>query len=549
MLVPRDAVTLEIHWQRLIAIMDEVDLATVRTSFSTIVGESRDFACIMTDTKGASLCQSSLSPPNFCVVLPRTSRHLLARFQIDTLQDGDVLVTNDPWLGTGHLPDYVIMTPVFFHGKVIGFIGTVAHLADVGGHIGDIEATDVFTEGMRIPPSKLYCAGLPNAQLHEMISANCRVPDLVLGDLGAIIGTHRVGARYIREFLDDYSMPDLAELAGQIHSVSEAAIRQAILALPDGKWEFGLNIDGYIDQVHLHATVEVRGSDVFVDYKGTSHQVKHAAINCTFNTTFASTMYPFKCALVPRLPNNEGIFRPIHVTAPAGSILNCTEPSAVKARAKTTNNINQVLFGALWEIFGDHAQAGSGSIWPIGVSGTAEGYGLFSVSVLPHGGRGSLKELDGMGPIAFPHNSAVTPTEVLEMKAPILIMKKALRLDSAGPGRCRGGLGQVIVIKSIASGPVRLRLRPDKLSCAPPGLAGGQQGRLGEVWINGRKIERFPVIQFMPGDVCELFLPGGAGFGYVNERDPDLVRRDVGCGYVSRLAALEQYGVRVEGDL
>lgn len=540
----RDPITLEIQWQRLIAIMDEVDLATVRTSFSTIVGESRDFACIMTDTKGASLCQSSFSPPNFCVVLPRTARHLLARFQLDTLQDGDVLVTNDPWLGTGHLPDYVIMTPVFLNGTAIGFIGTVAHLADVGGHPGDIEASDVFTEGMRIPPSKLYIAGIPNSQLNEMIAANCRVPDLVLGDLGAIVGTHRVGARYLKEFLDDYSLPDLVDLADEIHGMSEAAIRKGILALPDGKWEFGLNIDGYIDLVHLHATVEVCGSDIFVDYTGTSNQVEHAAINCTFNTTFASTMYPFKCALVPRIPNNEGLFRPIHVTAPEGSILNCTDPSAVKARAKTTNNISQVLFGALWAIFGDHAQAGSGSIWPISFSGTAEGYGQFSVSMLPHGGRGSLKALDGMVPIAFPHNSAVTSTEVMEVKAPILVMKKALRMDSAGPGRRRGGLGQVIVIKSIAKVPIKLRLRPDKLTCAPPGLAGGQSGQVGEILLNSKKIERFPIIQFMPGEVCELFLPGGAGFGKVSDREPERVRCDVENGYISVQAALEQYGIQ-----
>ena len=545
MVGPRDPITLEIQWQRLIAIMDEVDLATVRTSFSTIVGESRDFACIMTDSNGASLCQSSFSPPNFCVVLPRTSRHLLARFPLESLQEGDVLVTNDPWLGTGHLPDYVVMTPVFWHGKAIGFMGTVAHLADVGGHLGDIEATDVFTEGMRIPPAKLYIAGQPNAQLHEMIAANCRVPDLVLGDLGAIVGTHRAGTRYLKEFLDDYAMPDLVDLAAEIHGLSEAAIRKGIADLPDGKWEFGLNNDGYVNQVHLHAIIEVRGSDVYVDYTGTSPQVWHAAINCTFNTTFASTIYPFKCALVPRIPNNEGLFRPIHVTAPEGSILNCKFPAPVKARAKTTNNINQVLFGALWPIFGEHAQAGSGSIWPFGFSGTAGGFGRFSVSMLPHGGRGSLRELDGMIPIAFPHNSAVTPTEVMEMKAPILIMKKALRQDSAGPGRRRGGLGQVITFKSIAKGPINLRIRPDKLICAPSGLAGGQPGQVGEIWLNGEKIERFPIFKFMPGEVCELLLPGGAGFGPVSERDPDLVRTDMKNGYISVQAALEQYGIQI----
>ena len=526
--------------------MDEVDLATVRTSFSTIVGESRDFACILTDAEGASLCQSSFSPPNFCVVLPRTSRHLLCRFPLDSLHDGDVLVTNDPWLGTGHLPDYVVMTPVFWQDKVVAFIGTVAHLADVGGHPGDIEATDVFTEGLRIPPSKLYMAGEPNAQLHELIAANCRVPDMVLGDLGAIVGTHRVGTRRLYEFLADYEMPDLLDLSTEIHTLSEAAIRKGIEALPDGKWEFGLDIDGYVNQVHLHATVEIRGSDVYVDYTGTSPQVGHAALNCTFNTTFASTMYPSKCALVPRIPNNEGLFRPIHVTAPEGCILNCLFPAPVQARAKTTNNMNQVLFGALWPIFGEHAQAGSGSIWPFVAVGEEEGYGRFSVSMLPHGGRGALKNLDGMIPIAFPHNSSVTPTEVMEIQSPILVMKKAFRIDSAGAGRRRGGVGQAIVIKSIATKTMTVKLRPDKMFCAPPGLAGGQPGVVGQVMLNGAVIEKFPPLPFHPGDEVRMMLPGAGGFGHVSEREPERVYEDVEHGYVTPQAAREIYGVEVE---
>ena len=195
-----DPITLEIQWQRLIAMMDEVDNAVVRTSFSTIVGESRDFAVIMTDQQGASLCQSRWSPPNFCVVLPRTSRHILDRFPIETLREGDVLATNDAWLGTGHLPDYVVLTPLFYAGKVVAFTGIVAHLADVGGHAGDIEAVDVYQEGLRLPPCKLYEAGEENRLLFEIIANNSRAPDLVLGDLRAIAGAGAMAARRLNEF-------------------------------------------------------------------------------------------------------------------------------------------------------------------------------------------------------------------------------------------------------------------------------------------------------------------------------------------------------------
>jgi len=537
-----DSITLEIQWQRLIALMDEVDNAVVRTSFSTIVGESRDFAVILTDHQGASLCQSSWSPPNFCVVLPRTSRHILSRFPIETLREGDVLVTNDAWLGTGHLPDYVVLTPLFFAGKVVAFTGIVAHLADVGGHAGDIEAVDVFQEGLRLPPCKLYEAGEENRLLFEIIANNSRAPELVLGDLRAIAGAGSMAARRLNEFMLDYELPDLRSLSRTIHTVSERAIRSRIAELPDGRYEFGLDIDGYIEPVHLHATIDIRGSDVFVDYTGSSPQTRRAAINCTFNTTYASTMYPFKCALVPEIPNNEGLFRPIHVSAPEGSLLNCTFPAPVKARAKTTNNMNQVLFGALWPIFGQHAQAGSGSIWPFKFFGDEPPYGRFAIHCLPHGGRGAMRELDGMLPIAFPHNSTVTPTEILELRAPILIEKKELLPDSGGPGRRRGGLGQEIVVRSIAQAPMTMLLRPDKMLFNPPGLDGGRPGTVGRVFLNGEPLTRFPALEFHPGDELRLVLPGGGGFGPVAEREPGLIEHDLEMGYITAEAAERDYG-------
>jgi len=538
-----DPISLEIQWQRLIAIMDEVDNATVRTSFSTIVGESRDFACILVDQDGVSLCQSSLSPPNFCVVLPRTSKVLLENFPIETLREGDVLCTNDPWIGTGHLPDYVVITPVFHKGKLVAFMGTVAHLADVGGHAGDIEAPDVFTEGVRIPPAKLYEAGKENEMLFEIIGQNCRVPNLVLGDLRAIVGTHQIGSKRLQEFLNDYERKDLIDLSKEILERSETLIRQKISALPDGKYEFGLDIDGYIDIVHLHATVEIRGSDIYVDYTGTSPQTAKAAINCVYNTTYASTLYPFKCALVPGIPNNEGLFRPVHVSAPEGSILNCTFPHPVQARAKTTININQVLFGAVWPILGEYAQAGSGSIWPFSVSGEAEGYGRFSVHVLPHGGRGAMRDLDGLVPIAFPHNSSVTPIEIMEIQAPLLIKHKELLANSAGVGKQRGGMGQRMTFKNIGSSSYSARVRPDKIFCAPPGIQGGQNGKTGEVHFNGEVQERFPIFEFEPGDEIEMRMPGGAGFGSVKERSKAQILQDVQLGYISKETALSVYGL------
>ena len=540
-----DSVTLEIQWQRLISIMDEIDNATVRTSFSTIVGESRDFACILVDQAGYSLCQSSFSPPDFCVILPRTTRKILEIFPVNTLHEGDVLVTNDAWLAAGHLPDYVVITPIFWRGKVVAFMGTIAHVSDVGGHRGDIEGYDVYSEGLRMPPCKLYEAGQPNELAFKIIGNNCRVPDMVLGDLRAIVGTHQIGARRLHEFLADYDMAGLVELSKVIHNRSEMLMRERIEALPDGIHEFGLDIDGYIDLVHLHATVEIRGSDIYVDYSGTSAQTRKGAINCVYNVTYSGTMYPFKCALVPQVPNNDGLFRPIHVSAPEGCILNCTFPHPVRARAKVTNNINQVLFGAVWPILGDHAQAGSGSIWPFVVGGDEEGYGRYSVHILPHGGRGAMREMDGMIPIAFPHNSSVTPTEIMETQAPILILHKEYLPDSAGPGRQRGGIGQRMTFKSIAQETMTARIRPDKMFCEPPGLNGGAPGRVGHVRLNGELITRFPPLELEPGDEVELRMPGGGGFGPVSERRRESILSDLELGHITPTGARRDYGLEI----
>jgi N-methylhydantoinase B len=543
-----DPITLEIQWQRLISLMDEIDDATVRTSFSTIVGESRDFACILVNQDGYSVCQSSFSPPDFCVILPRTTRHILTRIPKESLVDGDVLVTNDAWLGAGHLPDYVVITPVFWKGEVVAFVGTIAHLADTGGHPGDIESYDVFSEGLRLPPCKLYEGGEPNALVFDVIEGNCRVPDLVLGDLRAIVGTHRLGANRVREFLRDYDLDDMRLLSDTIHDSSEGLMRQRIQELPDGIHEFGLDIDGYIDLVHLHATVEIRGADIYVDYTGTSDQTRNGSINCVYNVTYSSTLYPFKCALASRIPNNEGLFRPIHVTAPKGCILNCEFPFPVRARAKTTNNINQVLFGAVWPILGEHAQAGSGSIWPFSVRGDEEGFGNFSVHILPHGGRGAMQTMDGMIPIAFPHNSSVTPVEIMEVRSPVLIKQKEYLPDSAGPGQYRGGTGQLMTFQSIAQTTLTARVRPDKMFCAPPGLSGGEPGRVGTVRVNGNSIERFPPIPLEYGDEIELRMPGGGGFGPVSERPTEAVLADYRRGYITREGALRDYGVDVAGE-
>lgn len=540
-----DPITLDILWQRLISIMNEVDQIVVRTTFSTILRESRDFACILTDARGSSLCQSVWSTATFSAVYPRTAKVLLQRFPPETLKEGDVLATNDPWIGTGHLPDYILLTPVFWKGKVVACLGTVSHMSDVGGHPAEIEGYDVFSEGLCMPPFKLYEGGKENELAFEIIGKNCRVPDLLLGDLRAMAGAAKIGAERFREFLVDYEMDDIEILAHEILTRSEELMRKRIADLPDGVYKYGLDIDGYIDIVHLHTKVEVRGSDIYIDYTGSSPQTRKASINSSYNSTLAASMYPFKCALAPDIPNNEGLFRPIHMFAPEGSILNATFPVAVKARAKTINNMNQVLFGALWPIFGERAQASNGAIWPLVLMGDDDEFGHFLVDMLPHGGRGALLTMDGMIPVSYPENSTITPCEVIETKAPIRFAKKELRADSGGPGRRRGGVGQVIIFEHVGSEPIIFNLTPDRITTLPQGLNGGQPGKIGEVYINGERTLLFPPIHLNPGDVVELHIAGGGGFGPVEEREPERMLFDLEMGYITLQGAREEYGFDV----
>jgi N-methylhydantoinase B len=539
-----DPLTLDLLWQRLITVMNEVDQIIVRTTFSTILSEGRDFACILTDAEARSLCQSTWSTATFTKVYPRTAKVLLERFPVETLREGDVLATNDPWIGTGHLPDYILLRPVFWRGRVVAFLGTVSHMSDVGGHLAEIESPDVWSEGLCMPPFKLYQGGMENELAFSIMEANCRVPDLLLGDLRAMAGAARIGAQRLTAMLDDYEF-DFAALAAEILGRSDELMRRRIAELPDGVYEYGLDIDGYVQTAHLHVAVHVRDSEIHVDYAGSSPQRRDAAINSAFNSTYATSMYPFKCALAPETPNNEGLFRAIHVSAPAGSILNATFPAPVKARAKTTNNINQVLFGALWPIMGERVQASGGGIWPLVLMGHDPVLGRFLVDMLPHGGRGGMPGLDGMLPVSYPENSTITPCEVLESQAPVLFHRKELWPDSGGPGRHRGGLGQVIVFEHFGSEEMVFNLTPDRITTRPQGLAGGSPGLSGHAFVNGNEIHAFPPIRLQPRDVVELQLGGGGGFGPVSERDPDAVQRDVRLGYVTAPHAQDAYGVDV----
>jgi N-methylhydantoinase B len=538
-----DPVTLEIQWNRLITIMNETDMTLVRTSFSTIVGEGRDFACILVDEKGHALAQSTFSSTGFTVMLPRAVRSMLERFPPHTLREGDILITNDPWIGAGHLPDMIIITPVFRAGKPIAYVATAAHVIDIGGRLGYFESRDIFEEGLQIPPCKLQDQGELNPIVMGFIERNVRVPDQVLGDVHAIVAAETVGAQRLVEFMDDYGLADLRTLGHEIHSRSEAAMRSAIASMPDGEWSASVTTDGYTEPVTIAARVKIDGDSILLDFTGTSPETYSGAINCTLNATLGDCLIALKSVFAPDIPNNEGLFWPVTVEVPKGSILNCTYGVPVRGRSVTSVHSHEAIYAVLAPLAPERAQAGSGTFWGILVNCRWPDGRWTSASLLPNGGKGALHNKDGLATIAFPTNHTITATEIFENRVPIRIERKELTTDSAGPGRYRGGMGQTITLVNATDAAVTVTIRPNNVRYPPPGLLGGHDGPLGYWTLNAARIEgNTRLLDIVKGDELSCHLPGGGGFYPPEERERESIRRDIEEGRVSPEAARAAYG-------
>lgn len=538
--VPIDPVTLEIQWNRLITIMNETDTTLVRTSFSTIVGEGRDFACILVDEKGHALTQSTFSSTGFTVMLPRAVRSMLEHFPPETLSDGDILITNDPWIGAGHLPDVIVVRPVFRGGQPVAYIATAAHVADIGGRIGYFESRDIFEEGLQIPPSKLQEAGKLNPLLMSILERNVRTPDQVLGDIHAIIAAENVGARRLIEFMDDYDLNDLKQLAHEIHSRSEAAMRAAIRSMPDGEWTSSVTTDGYEDPVTIQARIKIDGDNILLDFDGTSPETHKGAINCTLNATLGDCLIALKSVFAPEIPNNEGLFWPINVEAPLGCILNCRRGVPVRGRSVTSVHSHEAIYKVLAHLAPERAQAGSGTFWGVMVSCRWPDGRWTRAHLLPNGGKGALHHKDGLATVAFPTNHTITATEIFENRVPLRIEVKELMEDSAGAGKFRGGMGQKITMVNDADAAVVVTIRPNNVRFRAPGLLGGHDGPLGYWTLNGESIEgNNRLLDLEKGDELCCYIPGGGGFYPPEERDSHLVAQDVAEGRVSAKAAKE----------
>ena len=531
-----DAITLEVLWTRIISIVDEAAKAIVRTSFSTLSNEANDFACVLTDARGYALAQNTGSIPSFIATLPATVRHFLEKMGPDGLAPGDVLITNNPWMGTGHLSDVCVVKPIFAGGRLVAFSSTTSHMPDIGGRVRAIEAREVFEEGLHIPLAKLIRAGEPDRTLMELIRANVRTPDQTLGDIWAQVGANELMERRVLRLLEDYRLPSLEGFGDEIFDRSERAMRQAIAAVPDGTYRYGFRTDGADAPLDFAVAVTVAGDTVTADFEGTS-PAQPRAINCVLAYTYAMTAYAIRCALLPSLPNNEGMYRPVAVKAPEGCILNPRFPAAVVSRAVTGHYVPALVLGALHQVIPDRVMAAAGSpLWAVTLSGARDDGKTYTTVLFFNGGMGATPAKDGEHALSWPSNISSTPVEVAERHGPLLFHYKRLRTGSGGSGAFRGGLGQDILIESLSERPVLASFMAERTRFAAPGLAGGADGGIGDVRINGRRVDNRRQHVLARGDRVLVSTPGGGGYGPARSRARRLAARDRALGYVGKRA-------------
>ena len=510
---PFDAVTLEVIWRRMISAADEAAKTIQRTSFSTLVNESNDFACVVTDADGHSLVQNTESIPSFNACLPVTVQHFLTTIGRENMNPGDVYICNDPWVATGHLNDVTVAKPIFNGGKLAAFAASTAHAPDIGGKVRSVVPKEVFEEGFQIPAMKLMDRGEVDATLIKLFRAQVRTPDQTEGDLWAqVTGLNLIEAR-VTELMEEYALPDLTAFGEEIQGRSERAMRAAMLDVPDGRYEAEFDTDGFEHPLHYQVAITVKGDRIHVDFTGTNAQIPRA-INCTMTYTFAMVSYALKCALLPDVPNNDGIFRCMEVFAPEGTIVNPTRPVSVGGRMATGHYVPALIFQALAPVLPDKVMAACGSpLWSIIQTGIDNRGRTYANTLFFNGGLGALPTKPGESCYSWPSNISNVPVELVERNTPLFVRNKSLREGTGGEGIHKGGEGQEVVFENESDTPIGVIFMAERLKFPAKGLEGGEPGGLGQVLVDGEPADVRADHLLTKGQTITIRTPGGGGYG------------------------------------
>jgi N-methylhydantoinase B len=531
---------LEVLRGRLQSIVDEAGTALLRTAFSNGVREAHDFACAVMTSDGHTVVQSQQSIPAFIGTMTHTWRAMKQHYPaFENLKSGDVLATNDPWWGTGQLNDITIIEPIFDDEALIGFAGVVAHHTDVGGrgHVG--AGTQVFEEGFRLPVLKLATATGIDSTVVEIISANVRLPNELLGDLSAMLNASAVMNRQLAILTREVGGEQMRRLCDELEMRSERYMRRVITALPDGQYQ--ASMESRRDMTapfSIQLTLTVAGDQILMDFAGSSDQVDEG-INSCYSYSYAYAMYGCKCLLAPDLPFNDGLLRPVTFQAPEGSVVHCRFPAASSGRSTVGHHLPGLIFQALVDAMPAASIAQCGAPPPaLSLRGSdARRNAMFAASLYGGGGFGARARKDGPSALTFPTNVQTVSIEMMETYNPILFVEKELVCDSGGAGQFRGGLGQRIAFKLLANR-AEVYVRAQWLSRSPKGVKGGRPGGQAAVELNGKKLSKLTrALSLQMDDVVAWQSPGGGGYGSPTLRDRSAIEADVRGGYVSLTAA------------
>ncbi len=558
----------QVMWNRLIAVVEEQAQIMIRTAFSTTVREAGDLSAGVFDLRGRMLAQAVTGTPGHVNSMMESVGHFLTKFPAQTMRAGDHYITNDPWLGTGHLHDLTVVSPAFHRDRIVGLFANTAHVIDIGGLGMGPEGRSVFEEGLYIPIVKCFDQGRANETFFDILRAGTRLPVELEGDVYSLCACNDAGAKRLAAMMDEFGMENIDSLAEYIFDSSRRATLAAIADVPKGTRSAEIRSDGYDKPVTLRAEMTVSADGIDVDFAGTS-PVSPRGINVPAAYCRAYSAFGIKVVVAPEIPNNWASLEPFRMHIPEGCILNAPRPYPVSVRHVVGQLLPDLMMGCLHQLVPDRVTAeGSSCLWNPPLRGgaaireqarldagddadersfedPAHG-GDFEIITFNSGGTGARPHLDGLNATAFPSGVRTMPVEATENVSPLVFWRKELREESGGAGRTRGGFGQVIEIGTKGEVAFACNAIFDRIDNPPKGRDGGLAGAAGRVALKSGHKLRAKGYQIIPaGDRLVLHLPGGGGMGCPKDRPAELVERDVRDDLISPETARRIYGQNV----
>jgi N-methylhydantoinase B len=522
-----EGIQTQVMWNRLISVVEEQAQSLLRTAFGSVAREAGDLSAGVYDLSGAMLAQAVTGTPGHVNTMANAVAHFLERFPVETLSPGDVLVTNDPWMGTGHLFDFVVVTPAFAGDRPVGIFASTCHVIDVGGVGFSADANSVFEEGTLIPHMYLRKKSRLNEDLLSIITANTRNPVEVRGDLMSLVSANDTGVNRLIEMMAEFNLQSLQPLADHILQTSRDATRQAIEELPDGTFSYDLPLDGYEEPITIKTRLVIDGDTVTIDFSGSS-PASNFGINSPRTYSQAYVVFGLKAVIAPHVPNNAGSLGCFALISEPGSCVDPEPPSPVTARHVIGQMLPDAVFGCLAQALPGRVQAESaGSIWVLALASahgrasleSLKGTARFNVMNVAIGGIGGRPGKDGLSAMAFPSGVGSIPIEITENQCPLWFRRKSILRHSGGRGQWRGGNGQVIEIANREPAPFTVSAATfDRMRHAAQGRAGGEPGTPGRAALGSGALLEGKGVHLIPqGDSLVVELPGGGGYGHVQK--------------------------------